>query len=78
FYELPLEDLPKYRERVTRVSPDDIQRVARWFVRPDHLAVVLVGNADRFVGTLKGVGFGEFERIPIDRLDLLAADLKKP
>jgi hypothetical protein len=27
---------------------------------------------------LKGVGFGEFERIPIDKLDILAADLKKP
>lgn len=78
FYELPLEDLPKYRERVKRVLPEDIQRVARFFVRPDHLSVVLVGNADQFVGTLKGAGFGDFERIPIDRLDLLAADFKQP
>ncbi|HQZ41029.1 MAG TPA: pitrilysin family protein [Vicinamibacterales bacterium] len=78
FYELPLENLPKYRERAQGVSPDDIQRVARWFVRPDQLSVVLVGNADQFVGALKGVGFGDFERIPIDRLDLLSADFKKP
>ena len=67
FYELPVEELPKYRERVLGVSPDDIQRVARFFLRPDRLSVVLVGNADEFVGDLKGVGFGEFERIPIDR-----------
>jgi len=29
------------------------------------------------VATLKGVGFGEFERIAIDRVDVLSADLKK-
>ena len=36
--------------------------------------MVLVGNADAFVKDLKGVGFGEFERIPIEQVDLLAAD----
>ncbi len=77
FYELPVEDLPKFREQVLKVSPEDIQRVARWFVRPDQLSVVLVGNADQFVGSLKGVGFGTYERIPIDKLDILSADLKK-
>jgi zinc protease len=77
FYDLPVEDLPKFRERVLKVSPEDIQRVARWFVRPDQLSVVLVGNADQFVGSLKGAGFGAYERIPIDKLDILSADLKK-
>lgn len=77
FYELSLEELPKYRDRVLGVSPDDIQRVARFFIRPDRLSVVLVGNADQFVGSLKGVGFGEFERIPLDQVDVLSVDLKK-
>jgi zinc protease len=77
FYELSVEELPKYRDRVLGVSPDDIQRVARFFLRPDRLSVVLVGNAAEFVGTLKGVGFGEFERISIDQVDVLSADLKK-
>jgi zinc protease len=77
FYELSVEELPKYRDRVLSVSPEDIQRVARFFVHPDRLAVVLVGNAEQFIGTLKGVGFGEYERIPIDKLDILSADLKK-
>jgi zinc protease len=77
FYELPVEDLPKFREKVLKVSPEDIQRVARWFVRPDQLSVVLVGNADQFIGSLKGAGFGTYERIPIDQLDILSADLKK-
>jgi hypothetical protein len=59
------------------VSPEDIQRVARWFVRPDQLSVVLVGDAEAFAASLKGAGFGAFERIPIDQLDVLSADLKK-
>ncbi len=78
FYELPVDDLPKYRERVLRVTPDEIQRVARWFIRPSQLSIVLVGDADKFVNDLKGVGFGTFERIPIERIDLLSADLMKP
>jgi zinc protease len=77
FYELPLEELQTYPDRVRSVSPDDVQRVAKTYLRPDRLAVVLVGNADAFVNDLKGVGFGEFERIRIDQVDLLAADLKK-
>ncbi len=77
FYDLPVEDLPRYRERVLRVTPDEIQRVARWFIRPSQLSIVLVGDADKFVNDLKGVGFGTFERIPIERLDLLSADFLK-
>jgi zinc protease len=79
FYELPVEDLPRYRERIMKVTPDEIQRVAKWFIRPSQLSVVLVGDADKFVNDLKGIGLGAYERIPIERLDLLSADLmKKP
>jgi zinc protease len=77
FYELPLEELQTFPDRVRSVSPDDVQRVARQYLRPDRLAVVLVGNANAFANDLKGIGFGEFERIPITQVDLLAADLKK-
>ena len=60
-----------------RVTPDEIQRVARWFIRPAQLSVVLVGNADAFVKDLKGVGFGDYERIPIEKVDLLSADFQR-
>jgi hypothetical protein len=36
-----------------------------------------VGNADRFVESLKGVGITEFERVRMDQVDPLAADFKK-
>jgi len=77
FYELPVDDLPRYRERILKVTPDEIQRVARWFIRPSQLSVVLVGDADKFVNDLKGVGFANYERIPIEQIDLLSPDLMK-
>jgi zinc protease len=77
FYDLPVEEIGTFRERVQRVTPDDILRVARFYVRPDRLSIVLVGNAAEFVPQLKRVGFSDFEVIPIDELDLMAASLRR-
>jgi hypothetical protein len=77
FYELELDELPNYRERVLEIDPEDVQRVAREYFKPDRLAIVLVGNANEFIKDLKGVGFPEFERIPVDQVDLMSVDLKK-
>jgi len=77
FYELPLSDIGTFRERVLAVTPDDIQRVAREYVRPDRLSIVLVGNARLFVQELSQMGFSGMEIIPIDQLDLMSATLKR-
>ncbi|MEZ5417646.1 MAG: insulinase family protein [Vicinamibacterales bacterium] len=77
FYGLPLEDLPAYPERVRSVTADDVQRVAKAWLKPTQLSLVLVGDADRFLKDLAGAGFTNVERIPIDDLDLTAADLRR-
>ncbi len=77
FYGLPLEELQNFRERVNAVTVDDIQRVARAFLRPDRLSVVLVGNASAFAPQLKGVGFGTFETVELGDLDLMSANFKR-
>jgi zinc protease len=77
FYGLPLTEVESYRERVNGITVDDIQRVARQYLRPDRLSVVLVGNAKAFVGQLKGVGFSEFEVVDLPDLDLAAADFRR-
>ena len=77
FYGLPVEQLQTFRERVNAVSVDDIQRVARTYLKPDRLSVVLVGNAAQFADQLKGVGFGNYETVDIQKLDLGAADFKR-
>jgi hypothetical protein len=77
FYGLDLEDLQDFPERVSAVTPADIQRVAGKYLLPDRLSIVLVGNADAFVSQLKGAGFPQYERIPIVQLDLDSADLRR-
>lgn len=77
FYDLDVKDLQTYRERVNRITADDIQRVARSYLRPNRLSIVLVGDADKVLPQLKGAGFPEVERIPIDEVDLSSATLRK-
>ena len=77
FYELPVTEIGSFRERVQAVTPDDVQRVARQYIRPDRLSIVLVGNAKGFVPQLQRVGFTDFEIIPIEQLDLMSATLKR-
>jgi zinc protease len=77
FYDLPIAEIGTFRERALAVTPDDIQRVARAYVKPDRLAIVLVGNARQFVQQLSQLGFSGMEIIGINDLDLMSATLKK-
>jgi zinc protease len=77
FFGLDLNDLQTYRERVNAVTVDDVQRVARNYLHPDRLTVVLVGDASAFVKQLPGAGFDKFEVIPASALDLSAPDLRR-
>ena len=76
FYGLPIEELESYRERVNAVTPDDIARVSRDYLRPDRLSIVLVGNAAAFSSQLRGIGFTNVEIVNMPELDLTAADFK--
>jgi zinc protease len=76
FFGLPVEELQSFRERVNAVTPDDIQRVARTYLHPDRLSIVLVGNASVFASQLRGLGFTQVETIEMQNLDLTAADLR--
>lgn len=77
FYGLDLEELQNYRERVTAITPDDIQRVAQQYLHPDRLSIVLVGDASVFAKDLAAAGFDQVERIPLSSLDLDSADLRR-
>jgi zinc protease len=77
FFGLNMNDLQTYRERVSAVSVEDVQRVARAYLHPDRFTVVLVGDASAFVKQLPGVGFDKFEVIPASELDLASPDLRR-
>ena len=71
---LELDDLERYPERINAVTEDDIQRVARKYLKPGLLSMVLVGDASTFVNDLSGVGFDSYELVPITELDLSTVD----
>jgi zinc protease len=77
FYELPVDEIRTYRERVQAITPDDIQRVAKQYMRQDRLSIVLVGNAKGFLSQLRAQGLTEFEVIPIEQLDLTSPTLTR-
>jgi zinc protease len=78
FYDLDLKELETYRERVTAITPDDIQRVAKLYLKPARLSIVLVGDAQKFVKDLKGVGFDEVELVSLTDLDLTTVNFRRP
>jgi len=77
FYDLALDELRTYRQRANAVTADDVQRVARTYIQPERLSIVLVGNAAAFREQLVKAGIGSFETIPLADLDLSAASLRK-
>lgn len=54
----PMDYYAKYRDRIRVVTAEDIQRVAKQYLHPDGLAVVIVGNLDKI---RKGI-----DRHPVD------------
>ena len=77
FFELPMSEISSFRERVTAITPSDIQRVAQQYIRPDRLSIVLVGNARAFMPQLRELGLTDVEVIPITELDLTQATLRR-
>jgi zinc protease len=77
FFDLDVKDLETYRDRVNAVTSDDIQRVARQFVKPGRLSVVLVGDASKVLPQLKAVGVDNVEVLPLADLDLTSPSLRR-
>jgi predicted Zn-dependent peptidase len=46
FTRLPEDYWQKYRQRVSAVTPEEVQRVAKKYLHPDRLVILAVGDAD--------------------------------
>ncbi len=75
-YGLSLNEINNYVRNVEAVTPADVQTFAAKHLTPDQAAVVIVGDAKKFLEPLK-VQFGNAEVIAIEGLDLDSPSLKK-
>ena len=48
-YDLPSDYLQTYRDDVNAVTADDVQRVAKKYITPDRIAMVIVGDAEEIL-----------------------------
>ena len=60
---LPFDAFEQYVEEVRKVTPEDIQRVAREYLRPDAMHILVVGNPDLVGDQLDA--FGDVREIDI-------------
>ena len=56
---LPTDYFENYRERIRKVSREDVMRVAKEHLHLDRLAIVVVGNAAAIENELRELGIGE-------------------
>lgn len=64
YFDYPNGYLETYRENIAAVTIEDVQRVARQYLHPDQLQIVLVGDPKLFSSALKGFG------LPIVKVEL--------
>ena len=56
FYGYPLDWTSRYRANIEKISAEDVARVARKYVHPDKVALLVVGKASDFDRPLSGFG----------------------
>ena len=52
-YDLPADYLQTYRDKVNAVTLADVQRVAKTYLQPDKIAIVIVGDAEEILKQVK-------------------------
>jgi zinc protease len=67
---IPYEYVTEFRDRILAVTPADVQRVARQYVRPDQAVIVVVGDARELLAGLEAIA-------PVDLYDVEGAALDR-
>ena len=70
-YGLPLDYYGQYIQRINAVTADDVQRVARRYIDPDHFDIVVVGDKSQIEAAIKALNEG-----PIVYRDVWGQELK--
>ncbi len=65
-FDLPDDELDRYRPAVGAVSGPDILNSASRHIRPDEMSIVVVGDAKQVEAPLRDAGLGDVELVPYD------------
>ncbi len=52
-YDLPADYLQTYRDKINAVTLDEVERVAKKYISPDKIAIVIVGDAEEILPQVK-------------------------
>jgi zinc protease len=63
FYHYPLDTLERFRKEIEKITTEDVNRVAKKYLKPEQFATVVVGNATEFDKPLSTLG-------PVKPLDI--------
>jgi zinc protease len=78
-FQLPADYNSAYPERIRAVTSAEVRDMARKYLTASDLDLVLAGNVSAFRDDLKkAFPDAKYVEIPIDQVDLLAPDLRKP
>jgi predicted Zn-dependent peptidase len=58
-YGLPLDFYNSYVQRIDEVTQADVQRVARKYIDPERLSIVIVGDRKQIESGIRKLGLGE-------------------
>ncbi|MCU1383911.1 MAG: peptidase domain protein [Acidobacteria bacterium] len=67
-YKLPDDYFAKYVQNIQAVSAGDVQRVAQKYIKPDHLAVVVVGDQKVIEPGIRALNLGPITVMRIDEV----------
>jgi len=74
-YDLPHNYFNDYVDNVLAVTMDDVYRVARELIDPDHIAVVIVGDREKIEPGLRALALADIEILSIEDVLGPAPDL---
>jgi predicted Zn-dependent peptidase len=67
-YKLPDDYFAKYVQNIQAVTADEVQRVAQKYIKPDHLAVVVVGDQKVIEPGIRALNLGLIKVMTIDEV----------
>jgi predicted Zn-dependent peptidase len=67
-YDLPLDYYNDYTRRILAVTVQDVQRVARQYVDPERVAIVLVGDREKIEAGVRALKLGPVETMTVEQV----------